>query len=123
MSDYDLDMTQPERTANAIRADLKAYGVPAVHAKHAAEEAKVRANRMAAALRKGARSKKIDIGESPTVEAVKDAVLLDPEVSEAFAEARDLEYVADLREVCFENVKKSAEMFKSLCYLSSRVET
>lgn len=119
---FTLDMTQPDRTANAILADLRASGKAYAEAKRAAEDSEAHAKTVEAAFKASARNGKIDIGEKPTLDAVKDAATRDADVIEAQGDARDAAYLASLKKIAYDTVRDAKEMFNALCYLHSRVD-
>ena len=119
---FDLDMTQPDRTANAILTDLRATGKAYAEAKRESEDLEADAKVTEAAFKARARTGQISIGEKATVDAVKDAVILDADVQNAQGEARDAAYKASLRKIAYDTVRDAKEMFNALCYLHSKVD-
>lgn len=120
--DRKFDMTQPEAEAASISREVRAAGAVWADAKRNAEEAESLADFTASAASKAARCGKVEIGESPTVQAVKDYVETDPKVAEARAQARDAKWSAMKAEMAFKAAEGDREMFKGLLYASSRVD-
>ena len=119
---FDLDMTQPDRTANAILTDLRATGKAYAEAKRESEDLEADAKVVEAAFKAAARKGDKAIGEKPTIDAVKDALVLDADVRESQGAARDAAYKASLRKITYDTVRDAKEMFNALCYLHSKVD-
>ena len=121
---FELDMTQPDLMANLIRRDLGRTGSAWSEAKRECEAAEAEAKLVEAAFAMGVRGKKIVIPgkEKPTDAAIKSAALEDKAVSAAVENAREARYVENLRKVAYDMAVKTAEMFKGLCYLHSKVD-
>lgn len=118
-----FDMTQPEAEARRISMAVRIAGNDWADAKREAEEAESDCDFTQAAASKGARCGKIEIGESPTVQAVKDWVATDPQVELARQKASDAKWKAHKAELAYKAEEGDREMFKGLLYAKSRTET
>lgn len=117
-----FDMTQPEAEARRISSEVRATGMIWADARREAEEAEADADFTECASSKAARCGKVDIGENATVQAVKDWVATDPQVSLARQRARDAKWDASKAEVAYRAAEGDREIFKGLLYASSRVD-
>ena len=120
--DVNFDMTQPEEMARRVRADLRSAGKAYAETRAAADDAKDAAKKepklVSIAVRKG----KIDIGEKPTEQAVKDFVATCPQVERLEMIASEAEHKARMAEVAWECAKSDRDLLKGLLYHSGRVE-
>lgn len=118
-----FDMTQPEAEARRVSSEVRQTGMTWADAKHEADECEADAEFREAAASKAARCGKIEIGETPTVQAVKDWVATDPSVERARMAHREAKWAAHKAELAFKAAEGDREMFKGLLYAKSRSET
>ena len=118
----EFDMTMPEEMARIISKNLRETGMAYADAKHKADEAKNRAKLepkiIAIAVRKG----KIDIGEKPTEQAVKDYAATCPLVERAEMEEEQAVYEAHKAEIAWECARSDRDLLKGLLFHSGRME-
>lgn len=118
----EFDMTMPEEMARRVSRELRVTGSAFAEAKRKADEAKNISKRepklVAIAIRKG----RIDIGEKPTEQAVKDYAATCPQVEKAEMEEEDAVYQAHKAEIAWECAKSDRDLLKGLLFHSGRVE-
>jgi len=118
----EFDMTMPEEMARQVSRELRETGCAFAEAKRRAEEAKNISKRepklVAIAVRKG----KIDIGEKPTEQAVKDYAATCPQVEKAEMDEEDAVYRAHKAEIAWECAKSDRDLLKGLLFHSGRME-
>lgn len=118
-----FDMTQPEAEARRISFAVRLAGEAWADAKKEAGECEADYDFTLAAATKAARCGKVEIGENPTVQAVKDWVASDPKVELARQKASDAKWKAHKAELAYKAEEGDREMFKGLLYAKSRTET
>ena len=118
----EFDMTRPEEMARLISRNLRDSGMAYAEKKRIADEAKnlakMEARMVAIAVRKG----KIDIGEKPTEQAVKDFTATCPQVTSAEMAEEKAAYEAHKAEIVWECAKSDRDLLKGLLFHSGRVE-
>lgn len=118
----EFDMTRPEEMARIISRELRVTGSAFAEAKRKADEAKNISKRepklVAIAIRKG----RIDIGEKPTEQAVKDYAATCPQVEKAEMVEEDAVYQAHKAEIAWECAKSDRDLLKGLLFHSGRME-
>ena len=118
----EFDMSMPEEMARRVSRELRITGSEFAEAKRKADEAKNISKRepklVAIAIRKG----RIDIGEKPTEQAVKDYAATCPQVEKAEMVEEDAVYQAHKAEIAWECAKSDRDLLKGLLFHSGRVE-
>ena len=118
----EFDMTRPEEMARIISRNLRDTGMAYAEAKRKADEArniaKMEPKLVSIAVRKG----RIDIGEKPTEQAVKDYAATCPQVEKADMDEEKAVYEAHKAEIAWECAKSDRDLLKGLLFHSGRVE-
>lgn len=117
-----FDMTQPEAEARRVSSAVRSAGGDWADARREAEQCELDYDFTVAAASKAARSGKVDIGESATVQAVKDWITTEPKVEMARLKFMDAKWKAHKAELAFKAEEGDREMFKGLLYAKSRTE-
>lgn len=118
----DFNMTMPEEMARLVSRNLRDSGMAYAEKKRTADEAKnlskMEAKMVAIAVRKG----KIDIGEKPTEQAVKDFAATCSQVTRAEMDEEKAVYEAHKAEIAWECAKSDRDLLKGLLFHSGRME-
>lgn len=118
----EFDMTQSELMARIVSRNLRDSGMAYAEKKRLADEAKNIAKRepklVAIAVRKG----RVDIGEKPTEQAVKDYAATCPQVEKAEMDEEKAVYEAHKAEIAYECAKSDRDLLKGLLFHSGRME-
>lgn len=118
----EFDLTRPEEMARIISLDLRASGKAYAETRAAADDAKDAAKKEPKLVSIAARTGRINIGEKPTEQAVKDYVATCPQVERLEMLASAAENKARMAEVAWECAKSDRDLLKGLLYHSGRVE-
>lgn len=118
----EFDMTRPEEMARIVSLNLHETGSRYAEAKRKADEAKnlskLEVKLVSIAVRKG----RIDIGEKPTEQAVKDFSATCQQVMSAEMEEERAVYEAHKAEIAWECAKSDRDLLKGLLFYSGRME-